>query len=101
LQEIKVDEFTPDIEYNLNNAETFLTKKGMIGMTEESKNSKVIDELLRKSECEKFSKYYSYLNILKKKDFMISKIDEINDRKIDGEITKMKSEKTADMNIDE
>jgi hypothetical protein len=49
LKEIKVDEFTPDIEYNLNNAETFLTKKGM---TEESKNSKVIiDELLRKSEC--------------------------------------------------
>jgi hypothetical protein len=32
---------------------------------------------------------------------MISKIDEINDKKIDAEIAKMKSEKTPDMNIDE
>jgi hypothetical protein len=99
LQDIKIDEFTPDIEYNLNNAEIFLTKKGMI---EESKNSNVIvDKFLRKSECEKFSKYYSYLNLLKKKDFMIKKIDEINDRKIEDEIAQMKSDKTTDININE
>lgn len=80
LQDINIDEFMPDIEYNLNNIEIFLTKKGMI--EDKSKMEKVIvDPLLRKSECEKFSKLYNYLHIINKKDFMIKKIDEIAEKK--------------------
>jgi len=30
LPPIKIEEFIPDIEYNLDNAETFLIKKGII-----------------------------------------------------------------------
>jgi hypothetical protein len=80
LQDINIDEFMPDIEYNLNNIEIFLTKKGMIEDKSKMENV-IVDPLLRKSECEKFSKLYNYLHIVNKKDFMIKKIDEIAEKK--------------------
>ena len=80
MQDINIDDFMPDIEYNLNNIEIFLTKKGIIEDKSKMENV-IVDKLLKKSECEKFSKFYNYLNILYKKDFLIKKIDEISEKK--------------------
>ena len=49
----------------MTGAQNFLIKKGIIKVGEESKiDSTTIDELLKKSECEKFYKFYKYLSTL-------------------------------------
>ena len=72
---MNIDEFIPEIDQNLNGAENFLIKKRIISVEDSKIDESTFDELLKKSECEKFSKYYHFLKILEKRKFMITKID--------------------------